>query len=67
MSTHATPYRESLQAAARTVITMLAGVTDPQRFLRHSRLLDTAVKELEAMLTGPRSVAAGPEPDRRTA
>ncbi|MBI0313926.1 hypothetical protein, partial [Streptomyces javensis] len=53
MSTHTTPNRESLQAAARTVITTLAEATDPQHLLQHSRPLHTAVKEMEAKLTAP--------------
>ncbi|BBC28813.1 hypothetical protein SGFS_001040 [Streptomyces graminofaciens] len=51
MSKHTVPGHENLQAAARTVITTLAGATDPQRLLQHCRSLHTAVTEMEAMLT----------------
>lgn len=66
MSTHTATAHESLQAAARTVVTTLAGATEPQRLLQHSRPLHTAVKEMEAMLTSPGSDAARPAPDCRT-
>ncbi|MFF5138615.1 hypothetical protein ACFY6U_02490 [Streptomyces sp. NPDC013157] len=68
MSTHTTPTRESLQAAARTVITSLAGAAVPQHLLQHSRPLHTAVKEREAMLTDTHAAPARPAPpDCRTA
>ncbi|MFD5544229.1 hypothetical protein ACFWIJ_42135 [Streptomyces sp. NPDC127079] len=57
MSTHTTPARENRQAAARTVITALAGATHPERLLQHSPSLHTAVTEMEVMLTDPPATA----------
>ncbi|MEU6106633.1 hypothetical protein [Streptomyces flaveolus] len=68
MSTHTSLARDSLQAAARTVIIALAGTADAQRLLQGSRSLHTAVAEMEALLDSANDTRLeGPEPGLRTA
>ncbi|MFF9457312.1 hypothetical protein [Streptomyces flaveolus] len=64
MSTHTFLARDSLQAAARTVIITLAGAADAQRLLQGSRSLHTAVAEMEALLDSANDTPPGRDPSR---